>query len=196
MLAPLATTRSPGSKIFEDVVAGEKRLLVGGAEVGEDHAVALLHRVPGLAVSVAVQAVVGLARLVEAVTLRVEEPAVVAAADADVFDPAEEERRAAVHAARVHEPRVAAAVAEQDEVFTEDADRAWKVSGFLGQRHGMPVPPEELTSRCARVHRREVVVDRSGGQAVRAAIAVSSVSAHALIVSTRRVGPSGSRQEP
>src|SRR4029077_2410039 len=135
----------PRTQVFEDVVAGEDRLLVGRAEVREDHAVALLHRIPGLAVPVAMQAVLGLARLVEAAALRVEEPAVVAAADADVFDPAEEERRAAVHAARVDKPGVATAIAEQDEVFTEDADRARKVSGFLGQRHRMPVPPEELT---------------------------------------------------
>ena len=43
-----------GLEVLEHVVAGEHGLLVGRAEVREDHAVALLHRIPRLAVAVAV----------------------------------------------------------------------------------------------------------------------------------------------
>src|SRR5512144_3324128 len=47
----------------------------------------------------------------------------------------------------------------------------------------MPVAPEELTTRRARGDRGEVGVVRSGGEAVRATIALCDTFGHARIVS-------------
>ena len=66
-------------------VAGEDRLAIGWAEVGEDQAVVLDDRIPGLAVAVpapgATEAPLGLAGLVEAAAVGGEQPPVVGAAD-------------------------------------------------------------------------------------------------------------------
>ena len=70
--------------------------------------------------AVAVQAELGLARLLEAVALGVEHPAVVAAADAVLLDAAVVEGGAAMHAARVEQGRPAPAGAEEDEVLAEN----------------------------------------------------------------------------
>jgi hypothetical protein len=130
------------------------------------------------------QPVLGLARLVETDPLRVEEPAVIAAADAEVFHLAVEQRRAAVDAPWVDEARVAAAVAEQDQVFAEHPNRARKIRCLLGQRDRMPVAAQKLTARSARVHRREVVIDRSRRAAVGAAVAIRRITCgHARMVS-------------
>ena len=101
----------------------------------------------------------GLARLVEAHALRVEEPAVVAAPDAGVLDLAEEQRRAPMHAPRVHEARVPAEIAEQDQVLAQ------------------------LASGRAGIDRHEVRVGSSRWMAVRPAIVCRGCSCHARIVS-------------
>ncbi len=173
-----------GARSSSDVVAREQRLLVGRTQVREHHAVALLHRVPRLSVAVAMEPVLGLARLVEAHALRVEQPAVVAASDADVLDLAVEQRRAAMHATRVDEARVAAEVAEQDQVFAEHANlpRAGRsppresATGCQYRRSSSPpgVPASTDTRSWSIGSRRT---------AVRAAVVRRGCACHARIVS-------------
>ncbi len=103
VLAPSATRRSPGAQILEPVVARQRRLLGRRAHIGEDEAVAFLERIPGLADFLALAPALGLARLIEAASLHVEEPAVIAAADAVILDPPVIERRAAMAAARIEQ---------------------------------------------------------------------------------------------
>ena len=73
---------SPGSKVFEDIEARQQRLLRRRPHVGEHQTVVVHHRVPGLTHAIAMQPHLRLAGLLEAVAFHVEQPAVVAAADA------------------------------------------------------------------------------------------------------------------
>jgi hypothetical protein len=138
---------------LEAVVARQHRLLLGRAQVGPHQAVLLLHRVPGLAhAAAAACTAVGLARLVDAVALHVEHPAVVAAADAFFLDAAVVERGAAVRAAPVHEAGAAGLVAEQDQVFAQHAHLARRVGGIGGQADGVPVAAQQLAHGRARAN--------------------------------------------
>ena len=73
--------------VIEDVIGREGRLVFGRPEVGEQHAVVVVHGIPRLAITILVLAAIGLDRHVEAVALHVEQPAVVAATDAIVPRP-------------------------------------------------------------------------------------------------------------
>nr|WP_229191419.1 hypothetical protein [Bradyrhizobium brasilense] len=87
--------------VFQALVARQHRPFLGRPHIGEDQAVAFLHRIPGLAHLVLEQAAVGLAGLFEAAALGVEFPAVIAAADTVFLDLAVIELGAAVAAARM-----------------------------------------------------------------------------------------------
>ena len=71
----------------------------------------------------------GIARLLEAPPLDVEEPAVIAAADAFRLHLAVVQRRAAMAAARMDEARPPSTVAKQDQVLAEDPDRLRPIEG-------------------------------------------------------------------
>src|SRR5215472_16624439 len=59
----------------------QRRFLRRRTEIGENQAISLLHRIPGLAHAIAPAAGIGLARLFQATPLGVEQPAVIATAD-------------------------------------------------------------------------------------------------------------------
>ena len=61
-------------------------------------------------------------------TIDVEQPAVIAAADAALLDAAVFERRAAVAAVTMHNTNATAAVAECDQIFAEDSHQLRKVA--------------------------------------------------------------------
>src|SRR5207245_424100 len=89
-------------------------------EIGEHQAVALLERIPGLPEPFTQRvAAIWLTRLLDAAALHVEQPAVVAAADASFLDLAVEQCRATMHAARIDEAGASRAVAEQHEVLAQ-----------------------------------------------------------------------------
>src|SRR6185295_12511337 len=94
-----------------------------------------------------VSSAVGLARLLQAVALHVEQPAVIAAADPARLDLAVVERGAAVGAARVHEPGPAPSVAEKDQILAEDPHLARGRAGVGDQTDGMPVAAQQLEPR-------------------------------------------------
>ena len=60
-----------------------------------------------------------LGRLLETIAAHVIEPAVIAAANAAVFDPAEFQRRAAMGAMQFNQPQLIRAVAKQHKVFAQ-----------------------------------------------------------------------------
>ncbi len=97
-----------------------------------------------------------LERLVEATAFRVEQPAVIAAAQAALVGDAEMQARAAMRAALLHEAELAAAVAEQREILAENAHLAHRV--LPQQRLGidrMPIAAHELAARRAGAYARE-----------------------------------------
>ena len=110
-----------------------------------------------------------LARLIDAVPLGVEQPSVVAAADAGVFHLPVVQRCPAVAASRVHEPDAAIEVPEEDEVLAEHADVRRPGGRFLTAGEWLSVPAQELTAGGARAHAGQLRVERGGGSAVRCA---------------------------
>src|SRR5204863_6389122 len=121
-----------GRELLQRVEPRQRGLLLRRPHVGEYQAVALLERIPGLAHGVSVlRAGLGLAGLLEAVALHVEEPAVITAADAALVDAAIIETDAAMAAAGGHEARPRGAIAGEAEGFPQDAARA-PPSGRLG----------------------------------------------------------------
>jgi len=129
----------------EAVELGEGRGLAL-ADVGEDHAALLDHRIGRLLDAGAQLAGGGLGRGLEAVALGVEQPAVEGAAQAAVLEPAEGEVGAAVRAVAVEHAELAVLVTEQDEVLPHELhrlDRA-RTRQFVGQGHRLPVPAQQL----------------------------------------------------
>ena len=159
-----------GAEVFEDVEARQRRLLLERAHVGEDHAVVVFDRIPGLARHFEVAPAVGLAGLAKAVAFDVEEPAVIAAGDALFGDFAVEERGAAMHAARIEQAGAAALVAEEDQILAEDADVLRAVRHVRGDGDGLPVAPHEFATRRAGADLSEFVIGMLRGPAVGAAV--------------------------
>ena len=103
---------------LQALVARQHRLLPGWPEIGENQAVALLDRIPGLAHALTLRAGrVGLARHLQAMAFDVEQPAVVAATNAALLDLAVVQRRAAMAAARIDKSRPPLPVAKQDQLL-------------------------------------------------------------------------------
>src|ERR1700678_2336845 len=71
---------------FENVITRKRRFEIGRTHVGEDQAVALVHRIPWLTIVLALVAAVRLTRLIEAFAVGAEQPSVIAASDAAIFD--------------------------------------------------------------------------------------------------------------
>jgi hypothetical protein len=133
----------------EAFVTRQHGLLVRRAQVGPHQAVQLLHRVPGLAHLVAGAAAFGLAGLLHAMALHVEQPAVVAAADAALFDLAVIQGRAAMRAVRVDQAGPAGLVAKQDQVLAQHPHLARRVAGVGRGADRVPVAPEQFAHRRA-----------------------------------------------
>ena len=79
--------------------------------------------------------------LFDAAAMLVEQPAMVAAADAALLDLSVIERCSAMAAARVEQTRHRCAVAEEDEVFPEHAHLLWRGAGVARQTDRVPVAP-------------------------------------------------------
>ena len=135
---------------LQRVIARQDGLPLGRAHVGEEQTVALLHRIPRLAHEVAVAPAVRFARLLQAVSLDVEQPAVIAAAEPALLDLAVVERGPAVRAACVDEPGAARPVAEEDQVLAEDPYRPGRGPGVSDQTDRVPVAAQQLAHRRAR----------------------------------------------
>src|SRR5882757_6034115 len=135
---------------LEALVARQHRLLLGWAEIGEDQAVALLDRIAGLAHALALRAGrVGLAGHLQAVAFDVEQPAVIAAADAALLDLAVVQSRAAMAAARIDQARSPLPVTEQDQLLAQHLHRPRHRTCIGAHAHRMPVAAQKLAHRRA-----------------------------------------------
>jgi hypothetical protein len=99
---------------FHAVVARKGRLAAGRAHIHKHQAIALLNRIPRLTAKIAAPPAIGLACLFEAVPLDVILPAVVAATDTVVLNPAVIEAATAVRTSFEDYTSTAFAVAEND----------------------------------------------------------------------------------
>src|SRR5476649_1455668 len=89
----------------------------------------------------------------------------IAAANAALLDLAEVERRAAMAAARFHQPRPAGLVAEQHEILAQYAHLARRVRGVRAESDRMPIAAHQLAHRRATpdLGQRDDVAGRSAG---------------------------------
>src|SRR6185503_17661124 len=104
----------------ERVVEREFRSQLRRAHIGEDEAVIFAHAIGALAEILLDAAGIGLGRRLEHGAVDIEEPAVIAAANAARRGNAEFERRAAMNAMAVQEAEPAALVPEQHQIFAEE----------------------------------------------------------------------------
>ena len=90
------------------------------------------------------------ARLVETVTVDVEQPPVVDATETAVLDPSVAQVGTPVRTAESEQPQASELVAEEREVLAHDTQRQRRpvLGQLLGQRHRLPVPPEQVA--CGR----------------------------------------------
>ena len=134
--------------IIEELVVGQERRLVR-AQIREDHAAALDARVGEMTHFVFVRALRRLGRHLEHAARDVEEPAVVEAAQAAVFDSAVAEIGAAMRAQKAEQSRPAGIVAEENEILAEDSHRLGRAAGrqLRRERDRMPVLAHERAAR-------------------------------------------------
>ena len=98
----------------------------------------------------------GLGGLLHALARDIEEPAVVRAADAALFDVSVLQGSAPVGAVETEEAQAAARVAEEDELFAEDFESQGVIVEIRRGRHGEPVPPEPFSRRRPEAHVSEI----------------------------------------
>ena len=120
-----------------------------GAEVGEDESGELPSWIGAVAKLAGDGALGRLGGRLENGAVHVEQPAVVAAADAMLRDDSVLQRRAAVAAMLVQEADSAREIPKQHELLTEDLDENGPLTELLGHRHRGPVAPEILAARGA-----------------------------------------------
>ena len=140
------------------VVDREWRNLRERTHVGEDQALVFAHRIGALAQARArllgALAVRRLARRLEDAAVHVEQPAVVAAADAALLADAVFERGLAVAAIEVKEPVAPGLVAEEDEILAHHPDPLRQIGNLGGDRDGMPEATQILAAGRARADPR------------------------------------------
>ncbi len=111
----------------EAVIFRQLRHELGRTEIGEDELVGLAHGIGAVTELMLERALRRLRRRLEDGAVDVIEPAVIATADAAGADDAVFERHTAMAAKFIEQPDPAAAVAEDDEILAEDADRPRQV---------------------------------------------------------------------
>src|SRR5207249_9764104 len=100
------------------------------------------------------RAVGGLAGRLEDAAVHVEDPAVIAAADAALLEDAVLERGPAVGALQLQQAGAARAVAEDHEVLAHDPDAPRHVSEVAREGHRLPEPSQVLAARRAGIGAR------------------------------------------
>ena len=128
------------------------------AHIGPYRAAFFLHRIGLHRHGIAELALLG--RLVDALAVHVEQPAVIEAANAAVLDSAIAEIGAAMRAVALDQAKTILVVAEQDQVFAHDADRQGIAArrDFFRRRDGLPIAPQELAARRAGAGARQQIV--------------------------------------
>ncbi len=135
-----------GRDLLEIVVQRQNRTFLRRPEIGEDQAIALFDRIPRLARVVAVAPAVGLTRLVQTTTLSIEQPTVIATANAFGLDAPVVKGCPPMHTAWIEQTGAPAAIAEQHEILTENSDFARQIANLCGGGNRMPVAAHQLAA--------------------------------------------------
>src|SRR6185437_13558602 len=166
---------------FEHIPARQRRLLLGRPHIGEDQAVALLDRIPGLPGIVAMTPALRFAGLLEAAAFGIEQPAVIAAADAALLDLAVVERGAAMGAARIKQPGTAFALAEEDQILAQGANGFGTRRRIAAEADRVPIAAEQRAHPGPGRRIREIAVDRARPPAIRRALIDCLARRHRLL---------------
>jgi hypothetical protein len=125
---------------------------LAAAEIGEQDAVLLHHRIGLVADIGAERAVLGLRRCLQAAAGDVEQPAVEGAAQAAILEPAIGEIGTAVRTVPSEQAVAALLVAEQDEILAEQAQPFGRTRALelVHQRRRLPIAAQQCSGRRAR----------------------------------------------
>jgi hypothetical protein len=148
----------PVAGVLVGVVDRELGLQRGRAEVAEDQALVLVHRVGAMAEAVAQRGFGRVAGRLEDGAVHAVQPAVVAAAQAVLLADAELERAAAVTAVRLQQAGLAVLRAEQHQRLAEHAHLDRQLAQLGGQRHGLPEAAQVFAGRRAALDVSEIRV--------------------------------------
>ncbi len=158
ILAPFLTIPSR----VDDVEVRKQRLGAGRAHIDEDEPAIFRHRVCRLPYVHRLAELRGFAWHVDALALRVVEPAVIAAAQPLLLDAAPFERRAAMRAMRVEGADPPLPVAEHDDLLAQQLFLPRKVAQFVRCADRLPVAAHQLAHRAARLDAGQLVIGRRG----------------------------------
>ena len=157
------------------------------SEIGEQQSCAFLHRI-GLGVTAGLRWLRArgiLIGLFEAAAGLVDEPAVIAAADAVFLDPAVGHVGAAVRTMPVDQAVTAAQILVENEILAQKADGFDRIGvEFAGARDGLPIAAQQLAHRRAGSDAREHFVTGGSEQAFlplgrpQPSTIISSLAAH------------------
>ena len=170
-------------RIGHEIDAGQRERVehreLGGelrrTEVGEDEAGEFPGRVGAVAELARDGAVRRLAGRLQNGAVHVEQPAVVAAADAALGDDSVLQRRPAVAAVLVQEAEPSREIAEQHQLLAQDLDQHRAFPDLLAHRHRHPEAPEVLAARGARAGVGELRILAGVGDAVVSVVARGKV---------------------
>ena len=151
---------------------------VGRTQIREDEPAELARGIRALPHALAQAAARGLARRLETAPVDVVHPAVVAAAQAALERNGELERRAAMRAVQVEHADAPAAIAEDHEIFAQDAHAARRAVQIAREGHRLPEAPQVLAAGRAgtdlgelgiggRRRSARVSVERAAGRGLR-----------------------------
>jgi cell division protein FtsB len=98
-----------------------------------------------------------LGRLLQALAPDIEEPAVVGAADATVFDIAVLQRTSAMGAVPAQQADLAVLVAEQNQLFAQDRNRLRYVAQLSDRADDQPVAAQPVSRRSAAADAAQVL---------------------------------------
>jgi hypothetical protein len=142
----------------DDIISREQRLAAGRAHIDKDEPAIFQRLVRRLPHVEAPAGLIALARHVDALTLRVVEPAVIAAAQARLLDAAPFERGAAMRAMRVERADPALLVAKEDDLLAEELHLLRQVAELVRGAHRLPIAAHQFAHRAARLDAGQLVI--------------------------------------
>src|SRR5215472_7318292 len=142
----------------DDVKAREQRLGAGRAHIDKDEPAVFGHRIGRLPDIHCRPELFGLARHVDTLALCVVEPAVIAAAQPVLLDPAPFERGAAVRAVRFKCADPPLLVAEDDNLLAQELFLPRQVAQLIGGADRLPIAAQQLAHRAPLLDAGQLIV--------------------------------------
>jgi len=128
----------------DDVEAREQRFGAGRAHIDKDEPAIFRHRVGGLPQIHRLAELLGFARHVDALALRIIEPAVIETTKPPIFDSAIAQIGPPVRTVQPQQTRASLIVTEKHEIFAQNPHRqgCFVLRQLLGQCYRLPVSPQ------------------------------------------------------